>query len=122
MIALKRNIIYFILIISPLLFIASIYGANEEMLKVKSFNISGSTIEIISMVFDDYCKNQEGYRKEIEYYIFEINKLDNGYLKVWLNVDIKRVFEDFHVLSKGGGTKYMIDPDSKEIVSKVSDK
>lgn len=51
--ALKKKIIYLVIIIAPFLYATDMYGANEEILKVKSFTISGSTIEITSTIFDD---------------------------------------------------------------------
>jgi hypothetical protein len=113
-----RKIIWAIVIVALIIIICG----GEKKVKnddLKSTSCSGASIKAISIVFADYSKGREGFKKDIEYYDFKycLENKNQINIEISLNTDVvpKRTNTQLVV---GGGAEYIIDLNSWEIVNK----
>ena len=93
---------------------------NKKLENEGKFNmeISGLVVKLISSSFNDYASNKDGFKQEIDNYIFKVTKI-NSELQISFFLDSERIEKKYNIHGyKGGGAKYTIDLIKNEVIDK----
>ena len=82
--------------------------------------ISGLILKNISIAFEDYTSNKEGFKRGMEYYIFNYQIENETKIIVEISYDENVISKKQGIkLFVGGGAKYTMDLDTQKIIDKT---